>query len=154
MTFGWGCLLKPDDAVDEGYLAYMECPNYPCNATQDYGSKRDFAIEVDALSRPTNGPVSIEVYERDSAGGERPVFSLPLVLSGADKEISVKIVHAPYSELFGGDPHVHELEHSKLLYVDAYEIKRHYYFPRITHRGNVNRGDPYCTPLAQFLRRQ
>lgn len=156
MAFGDGWSLRPaDKAVDQGKLAYMECPGYPCDTTADYDGAREFAIEVDALSPATSASVSIRVLDRDGLGSERPVLSLPLVRGGNDPEIAVKIVHVPYSELFGGDPHVYEMEHFKLFYVAADEIKPRYYFPHITSRANIMpRADPYCTPLTQFLGRK
>jgi hypothetical protein len=123
-------------------LERVEQPTYPHLASQVQAS-----VSV-------KGPVVLKIskYEPDQAAASVRTFSLQ---PDANKRIVVRLENGPADDLLetqGQSSRQEGYDHFKLTYLAALERLGLYSFP--AKLADDVRGDPYCTPLAQFVQKR
>lgn len=107
------------------------------------------ALADRVLATRTTDKLEAMLWVKEYVDGASPSSVYEIPLKAADGAILVRVESGPAEELLvgGGAPEGHAFPHFKLFYLLSYKPSGWYYFPAL----KVERVDPFCTPLAQFV---
>lgn len=169
---GWSLSALP---THDGTMGFMPCDLLGCHEVRPEGYPRRFPRAVTARIEGGTVPSgeSVTLTVGYSQGATR--LSLPLIPvpegAAVRPTIKIELLHGPLADVLYPQPPdpSGEEHHFKLFYLIPNSVSNPYYFPYLKHTGQESDqlelaggscptiftfGDPFCTPLAQFVRRR